>query len=126
MLQSSALHGHFVEFYIGGERGAAAYSAVEHIALLSIISEVPDALNAGESSPQWVAVYNRMVKEYYNSGNVQQSSTLHGHFVEFYIALKLGTRNLSLNDRMKKCPSVYEKGNVAVDEYLAALTQLIL
>ncbi len=47
----------------GGERGAAAYSAVEHIALLSIISEVPDALNAGESSPQWVAVYNRMVEE---------------------------------------------------------------
>jgi hypothetical protein len=71
---------------VGRERGAAAYSAVEHIALSPIISEAPDAFNAGESSPQWVAVYNRMVEEYYNSGNVRQSTALHGHFVEFYSA----------------------------------------
>ncbi len=52
------------------EKDAAAYSAVKHVTLLSIISEVPDAFNTGQSSPQWVAVYKRMIKEFYNSGNV--------------------------------------------------------
>ena len=37
----------------GRERGASAYTAVEHVALLSIISEIPDAINASESSSQW-------------------------------------------------------------------------
>ena len=55
----------------GREKGAAAYSAVEHVALLSIFSDVPDAFNAGESSPQWAAVYKRMVNKFYNSGNVR-------------------------------------------------------
>ncbi len=85
----------------GRERSAATYSAVKHIALLSIISKVPDAVNASESSPQWVAVYNRMVKEYYNSGNVRQSSALYGYFVDFHSAFQLGIRNLSLNDMTK-------------------------
>jgi hypothetical protein len=100
----------------GRERGGAAYGAVKHIALLSIISEVPYAFNAGESSTQWVAVYNRMVEKYYKSGNVGRSSALHGYFAEFYRAFKLGIKNLSLNDRTKQCPC----------KYLAALTQLIL
>ncbi len=67
----------------GRERGVAAYDSVKHIALLSIISEVPYAFNAGENSTQWVAVYNRMVEKYYKSGNVGRSSALHGYFAEF-------------------------------------------
>jgi hypothetical protein len=41
----------------GREKSAITYSATEHAALLPIISEVPDAFNASESSPQWQAVY---------------------------------------------------------------------
>jgi hypothetical protein len=77
----------------GREKGAAAYSAVEHVALLSITSEVPDAFNTGESSPQLATMYKRMVEEFYSSGNVRQSSTLHGHFAELYSSFKLGIRN---------------------------------
>jgi hypothetical protein len=36
----------------GREKGSPAYSAVEHVALLSVISQVPDAFNCSESSPQ--------------------------------------------------------------------------
>jgi hypothetical protein len=46
--------------------------------------------------------------------------------VELYSSFKLGIRNLSLKDRTKKCLSVFEKGYAVVDEYLAALLQLIL
>jgi len=37
----------------GRDIGAITYSSVEHVALLSIISQVPDAFNCSESSPQW-------------------------------------------------------------------------
>jgi hypothetical protein len=48
----------------GREKGAAANSAVEHVALLSIIFEVPDAFNAGESSPQWATVYKKWSRSF--------------------------------------------------------------
>jgi hypothetical protein len=35
----------------GREKGASTYSSVEHVALLSIMSQVPDAFNCSESSP---------------------------------------------------------------------------
>jgi len=38
---------------VGLKKGASAYSAVEHVALLSIISKIPEAFNASESSPKW-------------------------------------------------------------------------
>jgi len=41
----------------GREKGAATYSSVEHVALLFIMSQVPDAFNCSESSPQWEEVY---------------------------------------------------------------------
>jgi hypothetical protein len=40
----------------GRDRGSVAYSAVEHVALLSMISQVPDAFNCSENSPQWEEV----------------------------------------------------------------------
>jgi hypothetical protein len=43
----------------GREKGAATYSSVEHVALLSIMSQVPDSFNCSESSPQWEEVYKR-------------------------------------------------------------------
>jgi hypothetical protein len=36
----------------GREKGAAAYAAGEHVALLSIMREVPKSFNSSESSPQ--------------------------------------------------------------------------
>jgi hypothetical protein len=42
------------------EKGASTYTAVEHVASLSIMSEIPGAFNADESSPQWEEVYKRM------------------------------------------------------------------
>jgi hypothetical protein len=66
----------------GRDRGSVAYSAVEHVALLSMISQVPDAFHCSESSPQWEEVYSRMCTEYYQSGGIRLSGALHGHFVD--------------------------------------------
>ena len=94
----------------GREKGSAAYSSVEHVALLSIISEVADAFNCSESSPQWEEVYNRMCTEDYQSQSIWLSSALHGHFVDLFGSFKLGIRHLSVQDKEKKCPVDYVKG----------------
>jgi hypothetical protein len=47
----------------GREKGASTYTAVEHVVWLSIMSIIPDAFNASESSPQWEEVYKRMTRE---------------------------------------------------------------
>jgi hypothetical protein len=47
----------------GREKGSSAYSSVEHVALLSTMSQVPDAFNCSESSPQWKEVFKRMIAE---------------------------------------------------------------
>jgi hypothetical protein len=78
----------------GREKGSSAYTSMEHEALLSIISEVPDASNASESSSQREAVYKQMVAEFYLSGSAQTSSALHGHFVDLYGAFKQVICNL--------------------------------
>jgi hypothetical protein len=49
----------------GRKKGTSAYTAVEYVALLSIISEIPDAFNVSESFPHWEAVYKRMMTEFY-------------------------------------------------------------
>jgi hypothetical protein len=51
----------------GREKGAAAYAAGEHVALLSIMRDEANSVNSSESSPQWGAVHRRMVDEYYSS-----------------------------------------------------------
>jgi hypothetical protein len=35
----------------GREKGSSAYTSAEHVALFSILSEVPDAFNEGGRSP---------------------------------------------------------------------------
>ncbi len=45
--------------------------------------------------------------------------------MELYSSFKLGIRNLLLKNRTKKFPSIDEKGDAVVDEYLVALLQLI-
>ena len=77
----------------GREKGAATYSSVEHVALLSIMSQVPDSFNCSESSPQWEEVYKRMIGEFYQAATPRLSSALHGHFVDLYGSFKLGIRN---------------------------------
>jgi hypothetical protein len=57
----------------GRERGATTYSSVEHVALLSIMSQVPDVFNCSESSPQWEEVYKRMIAKFYQSSPVQSN-----------------------------------------------------
>jgi hypothetical protein len=83
----------------GRDRGSVAYSAVEHVALLSVISQVSDAFNCSESSPQREEVYSRMCTEYYQSGGIRLSGALHGHFVDLYSSFKLGIRHLSVEDK---------------------------
>ncbi len=80
----------------GREKGTITYSSVEHVALLSIISQAPDSFNCSESSPQWEEVYKRMIAKFYQSGPTQLSGALHGHFVDLYSAFKAGIRNLSI------------------------------
>jgi hypothetical protein len=109
----------------GREKGASTYSSVEHVALLSIISQVPDAFNCSESSPQWEEVFKRMIAEFYQSGPSRLSGALHGHFVDLYSAFKLGIRNLSVVDKEKKCPVEYVAGDEVVGEYVEALNNLL-
>jgi hypothetical protein len=52
-----------------------------------------------------------MCTEYYQSGVIQLSGALHGHFVDLYTSFKLGIRLLSVEDRDKKCPAMYTKGD---------------
>jgi hypothetical protein len=59
----------------GREKGASNM-------LLSIISQVPDAFNCSDSSPQWEEVFKRMIAEFYQSGPSRLSGALHGHFVD--------------------------------------------
>jgi hypothetical protein len=107
------------------EKGAATYSSVEHVALLSIFSQVPDAFNCSESSPQWEEVYKRMIAEFYQSGATQLSGALHGNFVDLYGAFKVEIRNLSVLDKERKCPVEYKAGDDAMVEYVEALDNLL-
>jgi hypothetical protein len=93
--------------------------------LLSIISQVPDAFNCSESSPQWEEVFKRMIAEFYQSGPSRLSGALHGHFVDLYSAFKIGIRNLSVVDKEKKCPVEYVAGDEVVGEYVEALNNLL-
>jgi uncharacterized protein YqeY len=111
----------------GRNRGSVAYrySAVEHVALLSVMSQVAEAFNCSESSPQWEEVYCRMCTEYYQSGCIWLSGALHGHFVDLYSSFKLGIRHLSVQDTEKKCPIIYTKGDDCCNEYVEALKNLL-
>jgi hypothetical protein len=109
----------------GREKGAATYSSVEHVALLSIMSQVPDSFNCSESPPQWEEVYKRMITEFYQSSPTRLSGALHGHFVDLYSAFKLGIRNLSVVDKEKKCPLEYKAGDDDLVEYVEALNNLL-
>ena len=82
----------------GREKGAVAYCAAEHTALLTYIAAVPDSFNASESSDEWKMVYKAMVQGYYMNLALmpRQSTTLQGHFVDLYSGLKQGVRGLSL------------------------------
>jgi hypothetical protein len=56
-----------------------------------IISATPNSFNASESSPKWRAAHQKILEVYQQMKVApQQSTTLHGHFVELYSALKQG------------------------------------
>jgi hypothetical protein len=99
--------------------------SVEDVALLSMISQVPDMFNCSESSPQREEVYSWMCTKYYQSGGIRLSSALHGHFVDLYSSFKLGIRHLSVEDKDKKYLAVYTKGDDCCDEYVEALNNLL-
>jgi hypothetical protein len=109
----------------GRASGSTAYGTAEHVALLSIISEVPDSFNASESSPQWEAVFKAMVDQFYLNKLVWSSSAPHGHFPEMYSAFKQAIHQLSLSPYNKKSPSVYVHGDPEVEEYLDELDNLL-
>jgi len=60
------------------------------VALLSVISQDPDAFNCSESSPQWEEAYKRMIAEFYQSCPTWLSGALHGNFWTFTVPSKLG------------------------------------
>ena len=74
----------------GREKGAVAYSAAEHAALLNLLVQQPDSFNSSESSPEWRIVHGVLCKTYYIQGGLpcRSSSILHSHFVEMYSAFK--------------------------------------
>jgi hypothetical protein len=109
----------------GREKGAATYSSVEHVALLSIMSQVPEFFNCSESSPHWEEVYKRMIAEFYQAAAPRLSSALHGHFVDLYGSFKLGIRNLSQVDTKVKCPVEYKVDDEGCMEYVEALNNLL-
>ena len=109
----------------GGEKGATTYSSVEHVTLLSVISQVPYAFNCSESSPQREEVYKRMIAEIYQSGPTWLSGALHGNFADLYSAFKVGIRNWSIVHKEKKCPVEYKAGDDAMAEYMEALNNLL-
>jgi len=109
----------------GRASGSTAYGTTEHVALLSVISELPDSFNASESSPQWEAVFKAMVEQFYLNKSVRSSSALHGHFVDMYSAFKQAIRQLSLSPNNKKAPTVYVHGDPEVEEYLDELDNLL-
>jgi len=105
--------------------GSTVCGTTEHVALLSIISEVPDSFNASESSPQWEAVFKAMVEQFYLNKSVRSSSALHGHFVDIYSAFKQAIHQLSLSPYNKKAPTLYVHGDPEVEEYLDELDNLL-
>jgi hypothetical protein len=109
------------------EKGAAAYSASEHLAMLSIIADEKNSFNVSEGSMQWATVYKRMIAEYYTPLGMtsRQSTALQTHFIELYSAFKQGIRNLSLEGISLRCPTVYVKGDDAVDNYLESLHKIL-
>jgi hypothetical protein len=112
----------------GRERGALAYSAAEHQALLALLQATPTAFNGGESAPEWKEhVYQKMVEGFYlDLGAVpRQSVTLYGHFVELYSAFKQAIRALSTMKGAAKCPSEFISGDPTTDMFVAQLLATI-
>jgi hypothetical protein len=112
----------------GHEKGDLAYSTAEHLALLGIISDVPDSFNSSESSDEWRKLSSLLVLEYYTVVGVQprQSTTLPSHFIELCGGLKHGTRELSLITSTPKCPVKFDISNVELHLYIAKLFELIV
>jgi hypothetical protein len=91
----------------GREKGAAAYSASEYLALLSIIADEKNSFNVSEGSTQWATVYKWMIAEYYTPLGMtsMQSTVLQTHFIESYSAFKQGIRrqwHTKINSRRTK------------------------
>ncbi len=106
------------------EKGALAYSAAEHQALLPLLQAMPTAFNGGESAPEWKEhVYKKMIEGFYfNLGAVpRQPVTLYGHFVELCSAFKQAIWVLSMTKGAAKCPSEYIVGEPSTDMFIAQL-----
>jgi hypothetical protein len=114
---------------IGRERGALAYSATEHQALLALLQATPTAFNGGESSPERKEhVYQKMVEGFYLDLGVvlRQSVTLYGCFVELYSTFKQAIRALSTTKGAAKCPSEFISGDPTTDMFVAQLLAAII
>jgi hypothetical protein len=93
----------------GREKGAVAYLAEEHVAVLQLMLSDPRAFNASESSEEWRELHKQMCDSYYlpAGNNLRSSVTLHGHLVEMYGAFKKAIQSLSLTPGAPKCPTSY-------------------
>jgi hypothetical protein len=112
----------------GREKGALAYSAAEHQALLVLLQATPTAFNGGESAPEWKeGIYKKMVDGFYRDLGVvpRQSVTLYGHFIELYSAVKKAIWALSTTKGAAKCPSEFLEGEPSTDMFVSQLLATI-
>jgi hypothetical protein len=112
----------------GRERGAFAYSANEHLALLVALQSTPNSFNVGEGCDEWRSAYQELATSYYHPNNrMRMSSTLLAHFVELYSAFKAGIRTLFVLPNSPKCPSSVSAANQKESEfYIKSLHSLLL
>jgi hypothetical protein len=59
------------------------------------------------------------------TGGIWLSGAFHGHFVDLYSSFKLGISHLSVQDKEKKCPVIFVKGDVCCDDFVEALNNLL-
>jgi hypothetical protein len=113
----------------GREKGAVAYLAEEHVAVLQLMLSDPRAFNASESSEEWRELHKQMFDSFYlpTGNNPQSSVTPHGHVVDMYRAFKKAVRSLSLQPGAPQCPTSYDATeDEQIKEYVECLFNVVI
>jgi hypothetical protein len=106
--------------------GASGYDSMEHYTLLLPMESTPDSFHSSESSPEWKALYDKMLVDYYNKYNVtpKESMALQKHFMEFYSAFKNVVRALSLQPGSPTLPTECTDEDY-LNDYVQALLKIL-
>jgi hypothetical protein len=106
--------------------GASGYNSMEHYTLLLLMESTPDSFHSTESYPEWKALYDKMLVDYYNKYNMtpRESMALQKHFVEFYSAFKNGVCALSLQPGSPTLPTECTDEDY-LNDYVQALLKIL-